>query len=680
MTIKKIHILPLFILIITGLVLTTNQALALTPLDTYYGHQWYLKRTNALQAWDKVKQTDKVVVAVIDSGVQINHPDLKNNIWINPREIPGNNKDDDNNGYIDDVNGWDFVNNTADPSPKFDPDYTEDGITHGTLVAGIIAGQGNNNEGIAGIAWHTKIMPLKVMTDGGQGSTFKIIKAIDYAIANGADIINLSFVGSEYNKSLDLAIKRAYDAGVLIVAAGGNEEGGGFGNFLDKNPLYPVCHDGSKAENRVIGVAATDPLDQKINFSGYGNCIDIAAPGMSIFGTSFYAPNQSKVLDKYYDGYWSGTSLAVPIISGTLALIKQANPKLTNQEVQEVLLTTTDNINLLNPQFINKLGVGRVNIDAAITVAQAKLGEKKYGIITNFQTEKEIKSKTASSKIMNTNGQILNELPNLTENNFTSGDLNGDGIFEIIFISKINNQTTLQILDRQGRFLKSFSINSEFNPGSLAIGDVNHDGLGEIIIGANTNNKPEVKIFNQTGKLLVSWLAYGANFKGGVSVAVGDLNQDKIAEIITAPMSQGGAHIRVFNQNGRILQQFFAYDKNIRGSFKVAVGNVLFNTKQEGTNIIVASGKGMSPYLRIFNAEGTLKRKFAVYSTKFVNGFNLGVADMNHDGLDEIIVGSGPGGNSEIKIFKGTGQVVNTFNLNSEKTMSGIFLAPILLK
>src|SRR3989339_449910 len=224
------------------------------------------------------------------------------------KKIPDNGIDDDRNGFIDDVFGWDFVNNLADPRPKFKEGYTQDGIIHGTVVAGIAAASGNNASGITGVSWNTKIIPLKALNDKGEGDTKDIIKAIDYAILNGADIINFSFVGFGFSKSLETAIRRAYKAGVVMVAAAGNEENEEKqGYFLDEVPMYPVCHDGNYRENMVIGVAATDALDQKAKFSGYGfQCIDISAPGVSIFSTSVYSPNQyfkEMPFDKYHDGY-----------------------------------------------------------------------------------------------------------------------------------------------------------------------------------------------------------------------------------------------------------------------------------------------------------------------------------------------------------------------------------------
>jgi len=196
---------------------------AIIPSDTHYDKQWYLKKIKAQYAWDEIRETPEIIIAIADSGIQIEHPDLRENIWVNIDEIPGNNIDDDNNGFIDDVNGWDFVDNTNNPNPKFSEGYTQDGILHGTIVAGIVAGVGNNASGISGIVWRAKIMPLKVLDDSGEGSTKNVIRAIDYAINNGVDIINFSFVGINYSQSLEAAIRRAYEAELIIVAAAGNE-------------------------------------------------------------------------------------------------------------------------------------------------------------------------------------------------------------------------------------------------------------------------------------------------------------------------------------------------------------------------------------------------------------------------------------------------------------------------
>ena len=142
---------------------------SIKPDDPYYRNQWYLSKIGADDAWEKITESPDVVIAVIDSGVDLKNPDLKDNIWTNTGEIAGNGRDDDGNGFIDDENGWDYVDNVPEPSPKCEGDWTESGVSHGTLVAGIIAARGNNGQGVAGVTWKTKIMPLRVMDDKGDG-------------------------------------------------------------------------------------------------------------------------------------------------------------------------------------------------------------------------------------------------------------------------------------------------------------------------------------------------------------------------------------------------------------------------------------------------------------------------------------------------------------------------------
>ena len=219
------------------LVLALPAGASFLPNDPYYKNQWYLARIKALSAWEKISRSPSITIAVIDSGIDINHPDLKDNIWINTKEIPNNNIDDDHNGFIDDVYGWDFVNNVPDPSPKFEEGWTESGIAHGTIIAGIIAATGNNQEGISGVTWEAKIMPLRSLNDQGEGRMSAVIRAVDYAVHNGADIINLSFVGFTYNQALQEALQRAYEAGVIVVAAAGNEQEGGEAYNTDDKPV-----------------------------------------------------------------------------------------------------------------------------------------------------------------------------------------------------------------------------------------------------------------------------------------------------------------------------------------------------------------------------------------------------------------------------------------------------------
>ncbi len=248
------------------------------PDDTEFSRQWGLYNTgqtvsgyqgtagidiDAPQAWDIITDGTEVVVAVVDTGCDIGHPDLAANIWNNADEIPGDGKDNDGNGYIDDVVGWDFADDDNDP---------HDVSGHGTHVAGIIAAVGDNQRGIAGVAWRARIMPIRIMNAFDEGTTADAIDAIEYAIDNGAKIINCSWGGAGNSGVLQHVIN---NAGALLVCASGN-----FGQNTDTSPYYPASY----ASPNIISVAASDQMDQLAWFSNYGKAsVDVAAPGVRIY-------------------------------------------------------------------------------------------------------------------------------------------------------------------------------------------------------------------------------------------------------------------------------------------------------------------------------------------------------------------------------------------------------------
>jgi len=238
---------------------------------------------DAPEAWDITTDCDRIVIAVIDSGIDYNHPDLVQNIWRNSNEIPGNGYDDDRNGFVDDIRGWDFYANDNNPI---------DSNGHGTHVAAIIAARANDEIGVAGVCWKAQIMPLRV---GGPFLTVAdTSKAIEYAVANGAKVINASYGGPIYNAAEYNAISLANSAGILFVAAAGNSDPG---TNNDSTPQYPSGY----ALPNIISVAATDQDDKLADFSNYGPAsVDVAAPGVNIYSAK--PARQTVNWDNFDDG------------------------------------------------------------------------------------------------------------------------------------------------------------------------------------------------------------------------------------------------------------------------------------------------------------------------------------------------------------------------------------------
>ena len=305
-----------------------------TPNDPAYPSLWGLAKIQASSAWDMAKGSG-VVVAVVDTGSDPAHPDLAANLWTNPAEIPGNGIDDDGNGYVDDVRGWNFVSNTNAPL---------DGHSHGTHVSGTIAAVGNNGVGIIGVSPSSKIMAVKGLADDGSGYDSDLAQGIIYAADNGADIINMSWGGTGDSPVIEDAIQYAHALGVVLVAAAGN-------SAIDASQFLPAKY------ASVITVSAFNSADAMAPFSNFGSKIDVAAPGVGI---------QSTIPGGYYSSY-NGTSMAAPHVAGVAALLLSQRPTLTNEQVRQILRQTADDVGAAG--FDPQAGYGRINAMKALQAA-----------------------------------------------------------------------------------------------------------------------------------------------------------------------------------------------------------------------------------------------------------------------------------------------------------------------
>ncbi|NBX75354.1 MAG: hypothetical protein EBQ92_02280, partial [Proteobacteria bacterium] len=333
------------------------------PNDSEFGNQWDFHNTGATtaagkglvdadidapEAWSVSTGSRSVIVGVIDTGINYNHPDLKDNVWNNPGETgtdsSGNDKstngiDDDGNGFVDDFRGWDFVSNDNDPNDEHG---------HGTHTAGTIGAVGNNGIGVAGVNWQVSLVPLQIFDSSGSGDLSGAIAALEYATQMGFPITNNSWGGGGYTQVFEDLLKANRDAGSLFIAAAGNN-----GSDNDTDPFYPASF---QVEN-VISVAASNNTDQLSSFSNYGaTTVHLAAPGENIYST--YA-----LWSDYY--YESGTSMAAPHVAGAAALIKSIWPSASYNEIKNKILESVDVI--YNPSFVGKTRTGgRLNLAAAV--------------------------------------------------------------------------------------------------------------------------------------------------------------------------------------------------------------------------------------------------------------------------------------------------------------------------
>jgi subtilisin family serine protease len=359
------------------------------PNDTYYSDQWAVSIDPAAVrfplAWDVTHGDPSVIIAIIDTGVDGTHPDLAAQMWHNTAEIPGNGIDDDGDGYIDDVNGWDFGQNDNDPLPEYTPDASGIDIGfHGTFCAAIAGAASDNGTGITGAAWASRIMPLKVSHPDSGITGSAVAGAFAYAADHGASIISVSLGGPgdpgvpEFFQAL---VDDATQAGALVVAAAGNDG--------DSVRTYPgACE-------KVLCVGATDDTDIRADFSNWGDWVDVAAPGAFIFS----AIEQNYVLSDLdqiiyllffgWDGetpymYGDGTSFSCPLAAGTCALVRARYPSLTPAQVRAHVIATGHAVAYDHPMGPKLDAYDAVNLlPTGVPVPPATAGRLRLAVVPN---------------------------------------------------------------------------------------------------------------------------------------------------------------------------------------------------------------------------------------------------------------------------------------------------------
>lgn len=648
-------------------------AIAKIPNDPKV-QQWAYKDIGVYHAWDLTTGSSDVVVAVVDNGFDANHPDLKNNVWKNKNEIANNGKDDDKNGYIDDVSGWNFVpqdlnkNGRIDTSEKLgnnNPVPNVDNLSakdkefgyfhHGTLVAGLIGASGNNKKAGSGLNWKVKLMNLKVLENGGVGDFAPLARAIRYAVDNGADIINVSAVGSS-SKDLIAAVDYAYEKGVVIVAAAGNNA-----FSLNEHPLYPACVDKDTKVEKVLGVSAIDESHRLANFSNFGDdCIDITAPGVNIGSSMRYAPEVN--LQEMYQSGWSGTSFSAPIVSGAAALIKSIQPDWKAQEIYDALKKTAHKTPPKDElAYANSFGVGLLQVDKAVEYAFDRLPSSRvFSDIVVFDRMQ------GSGTLLKQDKTVVDFSKTFLRKVDFLASYKVDGGVQYFALRSFAGQYQATTYDSSWKKLSRFTIPQT--------------GKFHFVFGNfRSANEPTLLLIPQNGQKNI--FAYGVNGKELFQEILPGEDQIQSVRLIAKAGSktQNLAFITIKNKE-KILtildENFKAVGEKISltdfdSVSDLAAGDIDGDKKIE----YVVAGK-IGPVSKIFvlNTKGELKKEMTVDQTASASEMILAVGDFNDDKKEDIALYSTT--LSILSIFDGSGKKIGTYPIGSKGTVHNFQILP----
>ncbi len=680
----------------------------MVPNDPYYGqgdalgfdydNLWGHSYINASDAWD-VSQGEGVVVAVVDTGLQLDHEDIVDNVWVNEAEIPDNGIDDDGNGYIDDYTGWDFANSDNDPS---------DFHGHGTHVSGTIAAVGNNNLGIIGIAPKAKIMPLKGLGDNGSGNIYNLAKALYYAADMGADVINNSWGGYGQSSVIEDAVAYAHAKGSVVVAAAGNDRmETTFVNPANAKYAITVGSIGwSYYGSGTINTGAS-------NFSNFGADVDVYAPGymtLSLLAEgSAMATSASYESARVDDNYLviSGTSMATPHVAGVAALLRAKDNSLQPEQIRSILRRTTSEVGYDGWDANFAYGVidaaaalndngSAADISVEITSPNPfAFGDEHYISNSIFKVTGLVEGEDVQGYELSY-AKIDNEQPgvfvsivsgsgSLAESEIAIFDATGleDGEYVLRLTAWDSagneieaNRTVLKYGDllpgwpKQSEYTgvmpNAYSFQSVQPKNNLSFADLDNDGQDEVI----AIFKNEMTIWNQNGELLEGWpknLAIAGQYTNSSFTSYGDIDGDGDLEIIFVANNQyyrtsadeNRKAVYAYHHNGELVSGFPAgvipfYDEasnliwpesQSKAIPVMASGApVLFDFDNDGADeIAVTFGAGHQyglpvEFVYLLDGDGTEKTGWPIVPNK-ISGFGNGVlspCDIDGDGQFEI--------------------------------------------
>lgn len=611
-----------------------------------FDDQWGLKLAQVPEAWDLVTENNETVVAIVDSGADLQHADLAANLWVNSGEIPLNGVDDDGNGFVDDVNGWDFLNNDANPT---------DDLGHGTIAAGVVAAVLDNGVGMAGIGRHTKIMPLKFLPPSGGGSTADAVEAIYYAADNGAHVINMSFGSPSASGTLEAAVNYAYTAGLVLFAAAGNDS-------ADASRIYPA------SIRNVITVGASDHSDQLIDFSNFGIRVDVVAPGGDSGGTnrgdtvlSLRAAGTTMgiPLDAGYTRS-RGTSFASPFAAGVAALMLTQRPALSSEEIRQILRVTADDVT--GPGWDLQTAYGRVNAcralqrQSALATLLRSPGNHVYvsGSVTvtgdaygagflSFSLEYGIGScpsnwtHVASSTQPVSSGSLgVWDTRTTGDGEYTlrlrAADPYGASYEDRVVVVVNNYDPPLH-----AGWPKSYFVNA----GDPVFADLNRDGAAEILWGEHTN----IIAVGHDGKTFSGW-PRSIPFQGASGLSVSDLDGDGDSEVVLLAnnFSTRTNAVSIWHHDGRSLAGWPKIQVSGNAFLSTSETVALADIDADGFNDIVylAGNKTLSAngVIHVCRQDGTPCAGWPVTLAGFSQGLygSPAVGDLDGDGRLDIVV------------------------------------------
>jgi subtilisin family serine protease len=612
------------------------------PNDPEFANQYAHQLIQMTKAWDISTGSRDVVIAVLGTGVDVNHPDLKENIWVNKGEIAGNGIDDDKNGFVDDIHGWNFENGNNVVSPSGSSSISG----HETQVAGVIGAIGNNGKGVAGVNWQCSIMVLRVSLNY---TSKEVAAALDYAAANGARVVNMSFGGDVLDPQEDrvmiTAIDHAFSKGVLLVASAGNSD--------TSRPHYPA------ALYDVMAVASTNGEDTKTGHSTFGPWVDIAAPGTDIVTTDLG--------DQYIAT--AGTSFSSPYVAGVAALLFAYRPKLTHIQVRAILENTTDPVDYgdLDPN-VCYIGTGRVNAYKALQGADRDypLGE----IVTPGarQTYASDVNAVAMSLFVHGDSYTLDyrlfgrsDWTAITQGP-SPADPNGlarvslvnpgVGTYELRLRTTRSEYTHMDrkvfgidLAPERAHWPKPKKVDAtspEYFVGNPICLDVNGDGRNEIIQASVDSSglwgRGKINIWNEDGNSLPGWPVTLDFFP--TSIAVGDIDGDGNYEVVVASETDGVIYA-LHAQTGKVVDGNWPVVVGNWGS-TITAGPVLADLDGDGrSEILIALDEKsrQTDGLYAIRGDGTF-----LWQRRYTSEGPISVADFNKDGKPEIaLCGYGPG-------------------------------------